>query len=497
MAEQSPDATATTTSRRKVAGQGALLFGGFAAAQSCSFLRNAIFGYALSKGDFGIAATITLALQMLDTLSDLGADRLLVQAKDGDEPRLMAVAHLTLVVRGLITAAILYTIAGPVAQFFGIAHAQSAFELVALVPLIRGVMHLDPRRYQRRLDNRAYMLVETLPQAMALGLAVPMLWLQAGYEVVVWIAIAQALMALALSHLLAERGYRLSADWPRLKRLIAFGWPIWLSAFPLIAVFQADRAIIGTLFGMETLAGFTAAFMVTMVPGLIVAKVGHALMLPLLAAVRNDTPRFLERARLLSESAALLAAGYLAIFIVAGGALLPLAFGPNYTGLGLIVGWLAVMWAIRMIQAVPGMALMAEGHTRPLLTAGMLRATSLLLALSSVPMGFGLVGIAAAGVVGEVMSLVHVTAIVDQRRPGFARLFYTRALLLVAAIALATVTAMLMPAGATLAATFAVAMVVAVAALCLGLATMPALRLALSQDAALLLRARPPVAPAE
>lgn len=84
-----------------------MLSGGFAAAQLCSFLRNALIGYALSKGDFGIAATITLVLQMLETLSDLGADRLLVQATDGDKPAMMAAAHTTLVQFGSFTIPII------------------------------------------------------------------------------------------------------------------------------------------------------------------------------------------------------------------------------------------------------------------------------------------------------------------------------------------------------------------------------------------------------
>ena len=57
----------------RLAGQGALLFAGFAGAQVCSFLRNALLGHWLAKGDFGIAATLTLTLTLIEILSDLGA----------------------------------------------------------------------------------------------------------------------------------------------------------------------------------------------------------------------------------------------------------------------------------------------------------------------------------------------------------------------------------------------------------------------------------------
>ena len=70
-------------SRRRIAGQGMLLFTGFGAAQALSFVRNALIGHALSKGDFGIAAAITILLQMVETLSDLGSDRMILRIEQG------------------------------------------------------------------------------------------------------------------------------------------------------------------------------------------------------------------------------------------------------------------------------------------------------------------------------------------------------------------------------------------------------------------------------
>ena len=95
-------------SKRRIAGQGAMLFSGFGAAQMLSFVRNALIGHALAKGDFGIAAAITLVLQMIETLTDLGADRLIMQAPDGDQPRFLGAAHTLLAARGVVLSAILF-----------------------------------------------------------------------------------------------------------------------------------------------------------------------------------------------------------------------------------------------------------------------------------------------------------------------------------------------------------------------------------------------------
>ena len=414
----------------RIAGQGAMLFSGFALAQLCSFARNAMLGYVLSRGDFGIAAALTVTLQLIDTLSDIGADRLLVQAADGDDPHLLANAHTLLIARGVATSVMLFLAAAPTAAFFRLEPQTGLFQALALVPLIKGFVHLEQRRNQRRLDNRAYLATEVGSQVLALAVLPFCLWLSSTPQAVVWCALVQAVAAVNLSHALATVTWRPGFDKAILRRYLEFGWPILLSALPLMIVYQADRVLVGRAFGMEALAAYSAAFMVTMVPGLLAAKVGHALMLPLLSARRDNIVAFTDRFRLMQEATVLLAGVYLALFLLAGGAALALAFGPNYRGLATVVGWLALMWALRMIQAPAGMALMAVGNNKPLLWAGLIRAAALPLSVSAAMSGLGVEGIAAAGVVGELASLVYVATALRPISPRLVGITLGRALVL-------------------------------------------------------------------
>lgn len=404
-----PDTQDKATLGPRIARQGALVFSGFALTQVFSFARNAIIAHWLSKGDFGIAAAIVILLQLLETLSDLGADRLIVQARDGDDPRLVATAQTTLVMRGVFVAVVLVVVAHPMASFFGVPEAAWAFAAAALVPLLKGFANLDSRVAQRRLDNRPQILIEALPQALSLALTIPALMAFADYSAVLWLAVAQALFATISSHIVAKRRYRLALDHAHLRRLLAFGWPIWASAFPLVAVYQGDRMLVGHIIGMEGLAAYTTAFMITMVPGLIAAKLSNALMLPLLASEHDNADSFYSRFRMMAEATTLIASLYLVAFIIAGGALLPIAFGASYAGLGPLVGWLALMWSMRMLQAVPGAALLAKGITRPFFSAAIIRATGLGLAFATLISGYGLTGAAAASAVAEFATLTYIS----------------------------------------------------------------------------------------
>lgn len=460
----------------RVAAQGAVLLGGYGLSQAFSFLRNALIGHALSKGDFGIAATITMLLMLVDTLSELGAERLVVQAGDGGTERFIATTHAVMAARGLLTGLIIALAGSSIAGFFQVPEAAWTFAAAGLVPMLRGFMHLDARRAQARLDNRATMIVEVLPQAVALAATPLVLAFDTTFAAVLWLTLLQALVALAATHALARTAYRLAADADVVQRLLRFGWPIWLSGIPLVAVYQGDRILIGRMYGMETLAAYSAAFMVAMVPGLIAGKIGNALMLPILSGAQGEPRDLKHRFTLLAEATALAASAYLAVFVTLGGSILVLAFGHKYSGLGGLLSLLAAMWAARMVQAVPGMALMAAGQTHPLLVAGIIRALALPAALIVAWSGAGVERVAAMGTFGELASLVYVALRVDALQPGLAAILLLRSALIVPFGFLALALAALLPASAGL--TGAIIMTALALALIAagGLATLPALR---------------------
>lgn len=394
---------------RMVAGQTAMLFGGFATAQGCAFFRNAIFAHVLSRGDFGIAAILILTLQLLETLAELGADKLIVQADDGASDAVVGTAQCFQLIRGVASGVLLIALAAPLAAFYAIPEAAPAFMAIALAPLMRGFINLDIRRAQRALNNRPYILVEVLPQVIALAATPFALMYSPTFAAVAIVAVVQAGAALIVSHLASSARIRTVWHPDVARRMLVYAWPIWASALPVIAVYHGDRILVARLLDMEAVAAYSAAFLVTMVPGLIAARVGNAILLPLLADVKGDRPVFRARLRLMVMAASILAALFALSFALLGGPLLAFAFGDAYAGLGLVVMLLAVSWAIRMLQVVPGVALMAIGRTQTLFATGCVRALGLLPAYWVIVEGYGIAGVAAVAAMAELASLVFLT----------------------------------------------------------------------------------------
>jgi O-antigen/teichoic acid export membrane protein len=458
----------------RIARQGTLLFSGYAAAQSMSFARNALIGHALSKGEFGIATTIALLLQIIETITDIGADRLIVQADDGATQRFVSASHTLYLVRGVILAILMLAIGPLIAAAFNIPQAGTAFAVAAVVPLIKGFSHLDWRRAQRCFNNAPHVLIDVAPQAIALFATLPALAWTGDFSAVAWLALVQALATVAVSHAIAARPYRLAFDAAILKRQFAFGWPILASALPLVAVYQGDRIIIAHVGGMEALASFTAAFMVTMVPGLIAAKVGHSLMLPMFSEAQRLSGSVRRPLMLMAETITLVAAVFLAVFVIAGDSIVTLVFSDKYAGLGRVAAWLAAMWAMRMIQAVPGMALMARGETRPFLVAGIIRAHAVPVVAYAAYKGYGLDVVAAIGCAFEALTLAYICLRLDQVERGLGWILCSRATYLIPAGLVSILATLVMPQSPTGIA-LSLGLVIAVIAAC-GAAAMPGLR---------------------
>jgi O-antigen/teichoic acid export membrane protein len=411
---------------KHLAGQGVMLTAGLAAGQLFALGRNSCLAHVLSKGDFGIAASLTLTLQVLEIASDTAADRLIVQDRDGDSDSVVNAAHTILLLRGLLMACVLWMGAPSIAGLFHVEHAEAAFRWLAAIPLIKALAHLDARRMQRHYQNRAIVLIEFIPQALSFAFAFPLARIYGDYHAVIWLSIGQAAFATAVSHYVAERPWGLNPDHGTLKRFLKFGWPVMLAAVPMIAVNQFDRIVIGRYLGMEDLAAYTAVFMITSAPGVILIKVANSLMLPLLSEFQDDQPRFSERFYTLSEIVVVAASLYLVFFVVAGGPFVQLAFGANYAGLGLLTALLASAWSARILALAAGVALMAKGDTKSSLMAVSVRATSLSIALYAAFAGYGLTGIAAAGIAGDVLSIAFLTWRAGMTGDGHAQFLAVR-----------------------------------------------------------------------
>ncbi len=385
---------------------GALLFIGHASAQLLGFIRYFIVARLLVPADFGVAAVLAATLSVLDLASELSVDKLLVQARNGDEPGLMRTVHLVTIVRGLVIGLILWAAAAPIAALMDVPEATPAFEALAIVPLIRGFFHMDVKRFQRAYRFAPDVGVTIASQLAGTLVAVLTAWWFRDYWAILWGTVAQSIVFMVGSHLLADQRYRVGLDRQALHQTLKFGWPLMLNGIVLAVAAQGDRLLIGAEVGMAELGIYAAAAMLMTMPTMLMSKVISSLTLPWIAAVQDDPPQLSQRLRIFGAA---LAVATLVIYLplmLLGSPVITLIFGEEYRPPVMLTGWLAMGLALRFLRVWPMAALLGQAKTRILLVVNCIRPVGLLVAAFVLAAGGTLVDAAAALVTGEALALI-------------------------------------------------------------------------------------------
>lgn len=386
-----------------------VLTGGQFASQALSFGRNVIIARLLNPEDMGIAATFAITITLLEMISNLSVDIILVQAKDGDDPTFQGTAHLYQVVRGVSVGLVILAGAPIITWLFKIPETVWAFRLLALVPVFRGLMHLDWNRLQRKMQYRTAILVEMVPQAVVTLAAFPMLKWRGDYSTVLWLVLMQAAIGLLVSHFFSQRSYQLNWNREYASRLLVFGWPLLVNGFLMFGAMQGDRLIIGTFYTMTELGVYSVAFSLTLTLAFIIGKIGTSLFLPLLSRIQYQKTEFREL-HFVGVQVLALIGGIVAIpFITAGGDIIVFFFGNQYFAVHGYASWLGVLLVARLFRLAPTISSLACGDTKNSMYANFSRFGGVIAAICAAWQGRSLSVILICGIGGEILALLAAT----------------------------------------------------------------------------------------
>lgn len=407
------------THRRLLKG-GAWLSAGNGLSAALAFLRNVAIARLVSVEDFGVVVLLSLTLAAVETVSNIAVDRLLVQAPDGDDPQLQATAHALQAARGVIGGAAVFLLATSIASLFKIPHAVWAIQTLALVPVFRGLAHLDTVRMQRQMHFKPTFLVVALPPALSLCLAVPLAYWLRDFSAIVWAMLAQVLAQTAMTHFLSSRRYRWAWSRATVMRILSFGWPLLANGLLMFVIFQGDNAVVAATFSPEVVGWYGAAFMLSMGPAMMVTTVLQSLLLPPLSRRQADPAEFGRRYEQTVQAS--LAVGFFiaTLFAMFGPELLVAFFGARYGAGTQVVILLGLAQGVRVAKSGHFVASIALARTKDPLVANLARGAAYILAIVLVINGYGPLAVAAAGAVGEVASYSIAYLLLRSRTNGAA-----------------------------------------------------------------------------
>lgn len=383
-----------------------VLAAGHLASYGLSFLRNVILARTLSKADFGLAAIFSVTVTMLEIAGRMSFGQQIVQSKRSDLTEFEAASHAFQFALSVAGGGLILALSRPIAASMDVPHLAWAFAALALVPLARGLEHLDNYRRQRDLEFMPSVLSEFIPQLVVTAAAWPLaVWL-GDFRVIVVLIVAKAALGIVMSHLFARRPYRWSWRSELFVGIWTFGWPLLLNGLLIFASQQADQMLVGACFSLEALAPYALALSLVTIPGSIFAQVGSSLVLPLLARVQDDPPQFRGVYLQCLQYAGVVAILLTLPLIVAGEQMVIWVYGPKYADTGPLMAVLGAAAAIRFLRIVPAIASLARADTLNQLYSNLVRCASLPFAVIVVARGGGVIQVAACALAAELGAAV-------------------------------------------------------------------------------------------
>ncbi|MEM6587058.1 MAG: oligosaccharide flippase family protein [Pseudomonadota bacterium] len=381
------------------------LLSGNAAAALLLLARNLAVAALIPLEDYGIAASFAMTMALVEMSTQFGLHQQIVQDRNGNDPRFQAALQGFQILRGVLAGGILFVLAAPIAAFLRIPEIAWAYQVMALLPVLRALQHFDIHRLNRHLRYTPMLLTGVIPAILSLIAVFPFaLWL-GDYRVMLFALILHESIAALTSHLLAERPYRVSLDRHIMARSVTFGWPLLLNGALLFLVMQGDKLIVGRELGMATLGLFGMGVTLTLTPTLILAKSTQNFFLPQLSrAAKSDARAFTDLTHAACQTAMLNGVILVATVSLIGVPLIDLLFGDKFAPLAPFLIWLAAIQGIRVCKSGPATAALAKGLTTNALWPNLIRVAALPVAWWLVVEGGGLWSVILTALCAEAIS---------------------------------------------------------------------------------------------
>jgi O-antigen/teichoic acid export membrane protein len=395
-----------------------LFFGASMVAQAAALLRYVVLARILGPEELGLAAMLVLTAQFFESVTDAGADRYIVQDRDGDSPRTQGVVQLAMAVRGVLIAVALVLSAGVVSRLYDAPIIAGALQALAIVPLVTGVINLDLRRAQRQGDFRPESYATIFGELAGVAATATAALIARDHTSVIYGLLARALVTVSVSHFTAERSYRWATGDAEIRRFAAFATPLFVNGLFLFFGSQGDRLMVGGALGATALGQYSAILLLIYYPTSAVSRFVMGMHLPLVAAARDSPARSTETADRLAGQILLLAVAGAVGFTLAGPIFAPLLYGHQFGQPLLIFAALGVLQAARLLRFWPTTLALGAGRSKVVMANNVARMIALPAAYFANEYWHSLLAIIGGFVLGEIVAQIVALWLLNRSAPA-------------------------------------------------------------------------------
>jgi O-antigen/teichoic acid export membrane protein len=376
------------TSIKRSAGPGAVATAwtltGHVLRQSFRLAGNLVLTRLLVPEAFGLAAIVTMVLQGLALISDLGTRASVIQSKRGEDQPFLDTAWSMQVVRGIGLNLACIAVAWPVAKFYGDDRLVGMMCIIGIGAAISGTTPTSFYVLWRNLDQRRTTLIELVGQFLTLIFIVALAYLmRSPWALVIGTTVGQLITRITVAWATPGPRNRWHIDRAALSEIMNFGRWITLSSALTFVTSQGDRLLLGKLLTLSDLGVYSVAFFLARAIPEGVGLVVNRVLFPLYSRFGRDGSDGEIAFKIRRSRARLMALVVppMCGLVVFGDLLVNLLYDDRYLAAGWMVRILAAGAILGIVLETGSIILLAQGDSRANFLNGLIRFLTLYAAM--------------------------------------------------------------------------------------------------------------------
>jgi len=199
---------------------------------------------------FGLMATASVVLAMVQLFSDTGVRTAIIQNPRGGEPAFLYTAFFISIVRGLLLCLIICGLARPLALYYRQPELTWLLLVMALNPLLVSFENPAVNLFIKKFRVERQVFFELSIQALGLVTSVLLAFMLGSVYALAWGSVLSALYRVAGSYYIDPFRPRFVWNHDAGRELVGFGKFIFLNTMITWAAMNLDVLLIGKLLGM-------------------------------------------------------------------------------------------------------------------------------------------------------------------------------------------------------------------------------------------------------
>ena len=382
---------AANTLSRKAMQSSFWVFSLRASSQILFFIRTIVLARILAPQEFGIFAIIQLSIGLIESVSETGINKALIQ-KQANIDRYLDTAWTIQIFRNALIALFLFCSSNYVAAFFDAPEVIQPLQIMCAAIFISGFNNIGIIYFQKELEfNRQFNYqIAALFAEMAVSIVVAILLRS------VWALVTGHLTGTFMRLILSYRihSYRPKFEFKKQKVIDLINYGKWVFSSNSIGYFvvNLDNMVIGKLLGSAKLGLFQMAFRLSNMAATEITHVVSQVAFPLYSKVQDQSSRlknvFLWTMRSVSLVSLPIAGG----FFVLTPELVGVILGKKWLPMASALQLLCLVGAVRSITANFGALFLSTGRPDVQTKASLINLVVLAISIYPMVNHFGMMG---------------------------------------------------------------------------------------------------------